>query len=81
MFSCIQSKRIFSVAFLFVSGLVGLSTVTSMEEVVFSRDGVERVLKGEVVVEAQDGGMMLRATDGRIWMIQPNEIKSNNSTT
>lgn len=34
----------------------------------------EREVKGEVLVEAQNGGMMLRGDDSRIWLIQPNEI-------
>ena len=34
----------------------------------------EREVTGEILVEAQNGGMMLRGDDSRIWMIQPTEI-------
>ena len=51
--------------FVFCASLVG------MDKVVILRDGVSTELEGEIVVEAQDGGLMFRGTDGRIWMIQP----------
>lgn len=56
--------------FIFCASLVG------MDKVVILRDGVSTELEGEIVVEAQDGGLMFRGTDGRIWMIQPKEIKT-----
>jgi hypothetical protein len=62
-----------------VSGTTGISNMAAMEKVLVLRGGVQLMLEGEVVVEAQDGGIMLRATDGRIWMIQPDEIKSRKS--
>lgn len=33
--------------------------------------GVQRTVLGEVLVEAQDGGMLLQGDDGRLWLIQP----------
>lgn len=39
----------------------------------------QRRIIGEVLVEAQDGGVMLRADDGRIWTIQPDQIISRES--
>ncbi|OYP34066.1 DUF1570 domain-containing protein [Rhodopirellula sp. MGV] len=33
-----------------------------------------RTVKGRILVEAQDGGLMLQSDDGRIWMIQPEQI-------
>lgn len=53
--------------------------LAAMEEIRVVRDGVQVTLVGEVVVEAQDGGVMLRAVDGRIWMLQPDEIQSRKS--
>lgn len=36
--------------------------------------GPKRSVNGEVLVEAADGGVLLRGDDGRIWLIQPDEI-------
>lgn len=36
--------------------------------------GPKRSVDGEVLVEAADGGLLLRGDDGRIWLIQPDEI-------
>lgn len=38
-----------------------------------------RTIVGEVLVEAQDGGVMLRSDDGRIWTIQPDQIMKRES--
>lgn len=64
--------------------MLGMTIATrssAMDEVVLTRGGIEAQLKGEIVVEAQDGGLMFRSQDGRIWMIQPDEIKSKKSDT
>ncbi len=36
-------------------------------------------IKGEILVEARDGGVMLLADDGRIWTIQPEQIVDRKS--
>ena len=33
-----------------------------------------RTVIGEILIEAQDGGLMLQSDDGRIWTIQPEQI-------
>ncbi|MCO8121019.1 DUF1570 domain-containing protein [Stieleria sp. TO1_6] len=38
-----------------------------------------RTVTGEILVEAQDGGLMLQSDDGRIWMVQPSQIISRES--
>ena len=50
-----------------------------MDQVTIERNGTEIPLQGEIIVKAQDGGLMLRSTDGRLWLIQPQEIKSQSS--
>ncbi len=35
-----------------------------------------RTVVGEILVEGQDGGLMLQADDGRLWTIQPEQIVS-----
>ena len=37
-------------------------------------NGDARTVVGESLVEAQDGGVLLQANDGRIWTIQPDQI-------
>ncbi|MCA9139788.1 MAG: DUF1570 domain-containing protein [Planctomycetales bacterium] len=65
------------------------SMAFAVETVTFRSDGKDlvngvpmpvRTVIGEILVEAQDGGLMLQSDDGRIWMVQPNQIierKSN----
>ena len=38
-----------------------------------------RTVVGEILVEAQDGGLMLQSDDGRIWTVQPDQITSRKS--
>ncbi len=42
-------------------------------------DGEIREIVGEILVEAQDGGLMLQSDDGRIWTIQPEQIVDRQS--
>ncbi len=48
----------------------------SLERVTIKRDSVRRILDGNVLVEAQDGGLLLQTRDGVVWMCQPEEIES-----
>jgi hypothetical protein len=45
-------------------------------EVVASQSGDERVLKGRVLVEAADGGLLLQSDDGMLWLVEGDEILS-----
>lgn len=47
---------------------------SGIDRVVVRRDGQQRELEGRVLVEAQDGGALLLATDGVLWPIQPDEM-------
>ncbi len=52
----------------------------AIETVEFQTEsGTEMKVDGEILVEAQDGGMMLLGDDGRIWTIQPDQISSRNA--
>ena len=33
-----------------------------------------RTVQGKILIEARDGGLMIQSDDGRIWMIQPDQI-------
>jgi Protein of unknown function (DUF1570) len=43
------------------------------EEVEFVQDGRSHKVRGRVVIEAGDGGILLEADDGTLWMIQRDE--------
>ena len=64
--------------------LVLLSLVTrpviGFEKIVFrDDDDQQHEVVGELLIEAQDGGVMLQADDGKIWMIQPDQIVDRTS--
>ena len=46
---------------------------SGMEQVTLERDGREIRVEGRVVVEAEDGGLMLLGRDGTLWTIPPDE--------
>ena len=63
--------------------VVGATRASAVETVTFKSDpkdlvnGVPaptRTIIGEIVITAQDGGLMLRSDDGRIWTVQPDQI-------
>lgn len=41
----------------------------------------ERTVDGEIVVEAQDGGILLRGRDGRLWNILPARVEQRETMT
>lgn len=51
----------------------------ALEHVSLTRDGKPLHLSGEVVVEAEDGGLLFRRLDGTLWLVQPEEIGSRKS--
>lgn len=44
-------------------------------KVTFKRDNIVRTVVGEVLVEAQSGGVMLLADDGRVWTIEADQLQ------
>ena len=46
----------------------------ALEHVVIERKGRRQEVSGELVVSAADGGRLLRAADGVLWTIQPEEM-------
>lgn len=55
------------------------SQAVAMDLLKFEQEGTQYELSGEIVVEAADGGVMFRSRDGRLWLVQPNEITSKQS--
>lgn len=75
-----HTSEVLTVAFLLLLAPSVLSQFARADEFTF-RDRVdgeltdeERVIHGDVIVEAVDGGVLVCADDGRIWTLQPEQI-------
>jgi hypothetical protein len=51
----------------------------ALERLTLRTDGHCQAVAGKVLVEAQDGGVMLLARDGKIWMAQPAQLERRQS--
>lgn len=52
------------------------TTARAIDYVDCRSDGKTTHLEGKIVVQAQDGGVLLIAPDGRLWTLQPDQILS-----
>jgi Protein of unknown function (DUF1570) len=50
------------------------TSACALDHVTFRRDAKEATVSGELVVKAQDGGLLLLSADGELWSIQPEEV-------
>jgi hypothetical protein len=57
-----------------LTGLLRVQPAMGVETVEFRDGDKTRRVAGEVLIEAQDGGLMLQADDGQIWTVQPHAI-------
>jgi hypothetical protein len=48
----------------------------ALDHVSVRRNGAEQAVTGQIVVTAQDGGVLLMAPDGTLWAIEPQELVS-----
>jgi hypothetical protein len=46
----------------------------AVERITFKQDGSEQTIAGKLLVEAEDGGVLIRTPDGRLWPIEPQNI-------
>ena len=46
----------------------------ALEHVTLRRDGREQTVSGQVVVTAEDGGLLLLTRDGTLWTIEPDQL-------
>jgi hypothetical protein len=53
------------------------ATAGAIDHIAFRRDAKEATVSGQLVVKAEDGGLMLLSADGELWSIQPDEIISH----
>ena len=63
-------------ALLAVVGAWQAPLLSGADVVSFKRDGVTRTVRGEALVTSQDGGMLLRAPSGVLWIIEGGEVVS-----
>lgn len=61
--------------------LILAAPLAAMDIVRFKDGGVERRVVGKILVEADDGGMMLKGRDTRIWVVQPADLISKEKTS
>ena len=63
---------------LLLIGCVGFAihgtTLLGVETIKFRKGDQERIASGEILIEAQDGGVMLQGDDGQIWTLQAQDI-------
>lgn len=60
-------------------GLLLCGDLLAVEKVTFDDDGVSRTVVAKILVEAEDGGLMLQSDDGHIWIVQPEHIQDRAS--
>ncbi len=61
------------------AGLLIANSVSAVELITVKKGGVTRILKGKVLVEAEDGGVLLLTQDGKHWPLPKEEIQSRKS--
>lgn len=59
--------------------LFGSTSLFALDYVEFERDGEKRSLAGKIVVAATDGGLLLQTSDGVLWDVKAEEVKSRRS--
>ena len=73
-------SRIARPAILFCSiFLCSIRAVEAVEYVTLKRDGRPVHLSGDLLVEAEDGGLLLRDAEGVLWAVQPDELTARRS--
>ena len=48
--------------------------IVALDHVTLRRDGSEQTISGQVMVTAEDGGLLLMSADGTLWAIEPDEL-------
>lgn len=73
------ASRLLVAALGFVFLAIPVSHCAGMDYIDIRQDGRTHKLWGEVVVEASDGGVMFLSQDGRLWLVQPDEIQARST--
>ena len=76
-----RGPRLLAVLLLFASSwLLSPTSITAMDHVVMRRDGREMTIVGEVIVEAQDGGLLVIDQARELWTVMPDELVEHQHT-
>ncbi|TWU51189.1 hypothetical protein Poly59_27800 [Rubripirellula reticaptiva] len=62
--------QIIASSFFIMASMMTLELAAAVETIRFHDGDVERTVVGELMVEAQNGDVMVRADDGRIWTVE-----------
>jgi hypothetical protein len=65
-------KRLLACALLIV--LTTPASLWALEHVTLRHEGREQTVSGQVVVTAEDGGLLLMTSDGTLWAIEPDKL-------
>lgn len=68
-----------SILFLLCATTIVAAQIPKYERVEFALGNVDHLVFGDVLVEAEDGGILLEARNQTIWPLQPDEIRSRKS--
>lgn len=68
-----------SILFLLLAATFSAAQIPKYERVEFALGNADHLVFGDVLVEAEDGGILLEARNQTIWPLQPNEIRSRES--
>lgn len=49
-------------------------SLRALDHVTMRRDGQEQAVSGQVVVTAEDGGLLLMTADGTLWAVEPDQL-------
>ena len=52
-----------------------LQSLAASEQLTVKQNGKSTRLTGEILVEAQDGGLLFVARDGALWIVQPEQLQ------
>ena len=55
--------------------LAPLQPLAASEQLTVKQNGKSTRLTGEILVEAQDGGLLFVARDGALWIVQPEQLQ------
>ncbi len=72
--SWLRSRCTILAAVIFGGIFLSPAKTLAIDQITIERDGVTIHLDGRIIVEAQDGGVLLMDRQGKLWTAQPNEI-------
>ena len=64
----------YTVSLFMCCALLGSSVANALDYIQLKRDGRTQQIQGKLLVEAQDGGLLLQSPDGVLWAVLPEEL-------